>query len=102
MSEPGWTSNELIAAVPEWIAANDRRQAVTSELVLLMDRHQHSLFGFLVVMLGDRDGAGDCTQDTFLRAFAPQRHITVVNPLAEIASKTRFCALSRIFVVASR
>jgi RNA polymerase sigma-70 factor (ECF subfamily) len=40
-----------------------------AELARLVDHFGQSLFRYLVVLLGDGDTAGDCMQDTFLRAY---------------------------------
>ena len=64
-----WMSGGLLAAVAEQTAPGSRQQAITAELIALVDRYEQPLFGFLVTMLGDRESAGDCTQDTFLRAY---------------------------------
>lgn len=58
-------SRRLDAAARETEAAAD----ATAELTRLLDHYEQSLFGFLVVLLGDRERARDCAQDTFIRAY---------------------------------
>ena len=72
-------SGGLLAAVAEQPAQGSRQQAITTELIALVDRYEQPLFGFLVTMLGDRESAGDCTQDTFLRAYENLRRGKPVN-----------------------
>jgi RNA polymerase sigma factor (sigma-70 family) len=49
----------------------EARSAADSEdqLTDLMSRYELPLFRFLFLLLGDRDTATDCTQDTFVRAY---------------------------------
>lgn len=43
-------------------------ETINDRLVALMDRYELALYKFCYVLLGDRDTATDCAQDTFLRA----------------------------------
>lgn len=47
-------------------------------LLELLARYEHSLYGFLVTLLGDRQSALDCAQETFLRAY---RHLSAGKSL---------------------
>jgi RNA polymerase sigma-70 factor (ECF subfamily) len=47
--------------------------AATNELMILMNRYENQVYAFLVTMLGDRDAALDCAQDTFLRGYQELR-----------------------------
>jgi RNA polymerase sigma-70 factor (ECF subfamily) len=38
-------------------------------LAQLMDESEGRLYGFVLTLVGDRDAAADCIQDTFLRAY---------------------------------
>jgi RNA polymerase sigma factor (sigma-70 family) len=63
--------------VTDWVASGQAlpyadetaREIAREAFAGLLDRYERSLFGFLIVLLGDRDGAKDCLQDTFLRAY---------------------------------
>jgi len=50
-----------------------------TELGQLVDHYGQSLFRYLVVLLRDSDAAGDCAQDTFLRAYEYLRRGKSVN-----------------------
>jgi RNA polymerase sigma factor (sigma-70 family) len=50
-----------------------------SELTSLLDHYHQAVFNFLTVLLGNRDAARDCTQDTFLRAYENLRKGKPVN-----------------------
>lgn len=55
----------LEASQPLALADETARDVFTG----LLNRYEQSLFGFLIVLVGDRDRAKDCLQDTFLRAY---------------------------------
>lgn len=58
--------------VTEWLAAQSlprMEETARDTFAALLDRYERSLFGFLIVLVGDRDSAKDCVQDTFLRAY---------------------------------
>ena len=59
----------------------EARLATDSEerLTGLMNRYELPLFQFIFLLLGDRDAATDCTQDTFVRAFDNLRRGRPVN-----------------------
>lgn len=44
-------------------------ETARSRLIELMNRYEQPLYAFLVVLAGDREVAGDCAQETFLRAY---------------------------------
>lgn len=50
-----------------------------AELGRLVDHFSQSLFRYLVMLLRDSDAAGDCEQDTFLRAYEYLRRGKSVN-----------------------
>lgn len=49
------------------------------ELVDLLNRYEQPLYHFLLVLLGDRDVALECTQETFVRAYENLQHSKTVN-----------------------
>ncbi len=58
--------------VTDWLAAQSLArvdETARDAFAGLLDRYERSLFGFLIVLVGDRDSAKDCAQDTFLRAY---------------------------------
>jgi RNA polymerase sigma-70 factor (ECF subfamily) len=59
--------------VAEWLASAQASprvdETVREVFAALLDRYEQSLFRFLIVLVGDRDSAKDCVQDTFLRAY---------------------------------
>jgi RNA polymerase sigma-70 factor (ECF subfamily) len=48
-------------------------------LVELMNRYEHPLAGYLLVLLADRDAVRDCSQEAFLRAYENLERGKVVN-----------------------
>jgi RNA polymerase sigma-70 factor, ECF subfamily len=59
--------------VTDWLAsaqAFPQLDETTREaFAALLDRYEQPLFGFLIVLVGDRDSVKDCLKDTFLRAY---------------------------------
>jgi RNA polymerase sigma-70 factor (ECF subfamily) len=55
----------ILATRAEARLATDSEEQLTD----LMSRYETPLFRFLFVLLGDRDTATDCAQDTFVRAY---------------------------------
>jgi RNA polymerase sigma-70 factor (ECF subfamily) len=59
--------------VTDWLASAQAvpqlDETARDTFAALLDRYEQPLFGFLIVLLGDRDSAKDCVQDTFLRAY---------------------------------
>jgi RNA polymerase sigma-70 factor (ECF subfamily) len=60
------------------LAERDGEQAEDT-LVDLMDRYEARIYEFLLAMLRDRDGAQECAQDTFVRAYENLRRGKPVN-----------------------
>src|SRR5437660_53063 len=52
-----------------WIPAGEQRVSVNDKVEHLLDQYEQPLFAYLLALVGNRELAQDCTQDTFLRAL---------------------------------
>jgi len=69
MSEHAFASGIAAQFPADGASASTAAEAVRVQFDDLLNRYEQSIFAFLVTMLGDRDRAKDCAQDTFLRAY---------------------------------
>lgn len=69
MSEHAFASGIAAQFPADGASASTAAESVRVQFDDLLNRYEQSIFAFLVTMLGDRDRAKDCAQDTFLRAY---------------------------------
>jgi RNA polymerase sigma-70 factor (ECF subfamily) len=73
----------MAGIVTDWLASGQalpyEDETARDAFAGLLNCYEQSLCGFLIVLLGDRDGAKDCLQDTFLRAYVHLQRGKSVN-----------------------
>lgn len=65
------------------------------ELIALVQRHEPSLYRYLLVLTGEQETARDCLQDTFMRAYEYLTVVVLLNEPSPAVIRTRELVLGQ-------